>query len=441
MLYFCRGASAPCCEDGVYQAPKGTQDVLPDDIGAWRYVEAATHRLAGEFGFGEIRTPTFEETALFLKGVGETTDIAEKEMYSFVDKGGAHLTLRPEATATLIRAYLQHGMHNRPQPVKLYTLINAFRHDQPQAGRLREFHQWNCEGIGESDPLVDAELVTLLWRLLESVGLRDLSVQLNSIGDAACRPQFIQALTAYFEQHQADLCADDRRRLRTNPLRLLDCKVPTCQPIIAAAPRSVDYLCAACDEHFAKLRGYLDDLDLPITLNPRLVRGLDYYTRTVFEVWPPTVGGQSTLGGGGRYDGLAELLGGKPTPGVGFAMGIERVILNLKAQQVAIPPLDAPTAFAVHKGEAGKRMAWRLADRLRQAHVSAVVAAGDRSLKAQMRQANTVGARWALICGPDEAESGTVQVKHLASGEEQRLSLDAAVQRLSAQPADTDSQP
>src|SRR5581483_1336510 len=306
----------------VYQAPKGTQDVLPEQIAAWRLVESACHRAARAFGYGELRTPTFEDTRVFLKGVGEATDIAEKEMYTFEDKGGTSLTLRPEGTAAVVRAYLEHGLHNRPQPVKLYTLMTAFRHDQPQAGRLREFHQWDAEAIGEADPLVDAELVMLLWRLLSDVGLRDLSVQLNSIGDAACRPEFIRALVAYFEAHLGELCPDCRRRLHTNPLRLLDCKNVTCQPVIAAAPRSIDYLCAACAARFARLRRYLDLVALPVTINPRLVRGLDYYTRTVFEVWPPRIGGQSTLGGGGRYDGLAELLGGRHTPGVGFAMGI-----------------------------------------------------------------------------------------------------------------------
>ena len=417
----------------MYQAPKGTQDVLPDDIAYWRAVESAAHRVSRAFGYGEIRTPTFEDTRVFLKGVGEATDIAEKEMYTFEDKGGASLTLRPEGTAAIVRAYLEQGLFNRPQPVRVYTLLNAFRHDQPQAGRLREFHQWDAEAIGESDPLVDAELVRLLWALLTGLGLRDLSVQLNSIGDAACRPDFIKALSAYFESHESELCADDRRRLRTNPLRLLDCKQPQCQPIIAAAPHSVDYLCGPCAEHFEKLRRYLDAVALPVTINPRLVRGLDYYTRTVFEVWPPKIGGPSTLGGGGRYDGLAELLGGRPTPGVGFAMGIERVILNLTAQE--IPAQDEPQAsvFLVALGERAKEPAWRLADRLRQAGVSAVPATGERSMKSQMRQANAVGARWALILGENEVEAGTVQFKNLGTGEQEPVSQDEAVSRLAGQ--------
>jgi len=414
----------------VYQAPKGTQDVLPDDIAPWRYVESACHRLAQQFGYGEIRTPIFEDTGLFLKGVGEATDIAEKEMYSFRDKGGANLTLRPEGTAAVVRAYLEHGLYNRPQPVKLYTLMSAFRHDQPQAGRLREFHQWDCEAIGEEDPLIDAELVVLLWQLLDDLGLRGLSVQLNSIGDAACRPQYVRALVSYFEAHERELCPDCQRRLRTNPLRLLDCKNPQCQPLIAQAPRSVDYLCGPCAEHFARLRHYLDLAALPVTVNPRLVRGLDYYTRTVFEVWPPTVGGQSTLGGGGRYDGLAELLGGRPTPGVGFAMGIERVILNLKAQEVPVPPTPPLAVYAAYLGVAGKDQSWRLVQRLRQAGTSAVVATGDRSLKAQLRQANALGAQWALISGDAEVEAGTVQLRNLARGEQETLPLDEAVARL-----------
>jgi histidyl-tRNA synthetase len=414
----------------VYQAPKGTQDVLPEEIAAWRSVESACHRVARTFGYGEIRTPTFEDTRVFLKGVGEATDIAEKEMYTFEDKGGASLTLRPEGTAAVVRSYLEHGMHNRPQPVKLYTLMNAFRHDQPQAGRLREFHQWDAEAIGDQDPLTDAEIILLLWRFLETVGLRGLSLQVNSIGDAACRPEYVRALVAYFEAHERTLCADCRRRLRTNPLRLLDCKNVQCQPIIAAAPQSADHLCGPCAEHFANVRRYLDEVALPVAINPRLVRGLDYYTRTVFEVWPPTVGGQSTLGGGGRYDGLAELLGGRPTPGVGFAMGIERVILNLKAQEVPILPAERLCAFAVSIGEAGKRQSWLLVDRLRQAGVSASAATGDRSPRSQMRQWNALGAEYALISGDAEVEAGVVKLKPLSGGEEETLTLDAAVERL-----------
>ena len=268
----------------MFQAPRGTQDILPEAATRWRALEGAVRRRAELHDFGEIRTPTFEDLALFLRGVGEATDIVEKEIYAFEDKGGDRLALRPEATASVVRAYLQHGLFNQPQPVRLYSILSVFRYDRPQAGRYREFHQLNCEALGEDDPVVDAELVTLLWRLLEDLGLQQLSIQLNSIGDGACRPAFIAALVSYYQQHLDEICADDRRRLETNPMRLLDCKLPRCQPIIEGAPRTVDFLCEACGDHFERLQVFLRDEALPFELNPRLVRGLDYYTRTVFEV-------------------------------------------------------------------------------------------------------------------------------------------------------------
>src|SRR5690348_10855045 len=282
--------------------------------------------------YGEIRTPTFEETGVFARGVGATTDIVEKEMYTFLDKGGDSMTLRPEATAGIMRAYLQRGMASRPQPVKLFTLLNAFRYDKPQKGRFREFHQIDFEAIGESDPLIDAELLVLQWRLYAALGLRNLRLQVNSIGDHNCRPAYIAKLAEYFRQHLDGLCEDCRRRLETNPLRLLDEKRPECQAVLAGAPRSADNLCDACRGHFETWLGYVEAAGIPFTIDSRLVRGLDYYTRSVWEVHPQVEGAQSALGGGGRYDGLAEQLGGRPTPGVGFATGVERIILELKQQ-------------------------------------------------------------------------------------------------------------
>ncbi len=407
----------------MYQAPRGTQDVLPEDAAYWTYVERTARRLAALFGYGEIRTPTFEDTGLFLRGVGGGTDIVEKEMYSFEDKGGGHLTLRPEGTASVVRAYLEHGMASRPQPVKVHTFVNCFRYDRPQRGRYREFHQWDCEAIGEIDPLVDAEMITLLWRFYEGLGLRDLTLELNSIGDAKCRPAYLDELRAYYRPLVHDLCGDCRRRLETNPLRLLDCKVPTCQPAIAGAPRLLDRLCAECAEHFAAVRRYLADVGIPATINPRLVRGLDYYTKTVFEVWPAEAGAQSALGGGGRYDGLAEQLGGRPTPGIGFATGIERIILNLKQQGVEVPPSVKPQVFVAHVGEAARREAARLTDALRRRGVPTLVSVGNRGMKAQMRQANTAGVAWTVIVGDDELAAGEVQVKPMAGGEQERVPL------------------
>jgi histidyl-tRNA synthetase len=414
----------------VYQAPRGTQDLLPEEAAYWAYVERTARDRAALFGYGEIRTPTFEDTGLFLRGVGGSTDIVEKEMYTFQDKGGGDLTLRPEGTASIVRAYLEHGMASRPQPVRLFSFVNCFRYDRPQRGRYREFHQWDAEAIGDLDPLVDAEIVALLWRFYEGLGLRDLTLQLNSIGDAQCRPAYLDQLRAYYRGRVDELCGDCRRRLETNPLRLLDCKNPPCQAAIADAPRLLDALCADCAEHFVLLRRYLAELDIAYELNPRLVRGLDYYTKTVFEVWPREVGAQSAIGGGGRYDGLAEQLGGRATPAIGFATGIERIIMNLKAQEVPVPALPGPRVFIVHVGDAARAEAVRLADATRRRGIAAQVAVGGRSLRAQLRQANNSGAVWTAIIGEDEVAAGAVTLKHMATGQDERVSREAALERL-----------
>lgn len=414
----------------MYQAPRGTQDVLPEDEKYWRYVEDAAEKQAKLFGYGSIRTPAFEETGLFVRGVGESTDIVSKEMYTFQDKGGDSLTLRPEATAPILRAYLEHGFGSRPQPVKLYCLASMFRYDRPQAGRYREFHQFDVEVLGEADATVDAEVILLAWRFFESLGLRELTIQLNSIGDRNCRPAYLTALKAHFAAHPERLCADCRRRLDTNPLRLLDCKNEQCQAGIEAAPRSVDYLCEECREHFVALQEMLTALDLPVQLNSRLVRGLDYYTRTVFEIYPPNTGAQSALGGGGRYDGLMEQLGGKPTPGIGFAVGIERIILNLKEQAVAIPEFGRPLLYVAHSGSAARTIALKLADEARRQGAECMMGLGAKSLKSQLKQANNLGARFALILGEDEVAGGTVTVRDLSGSQQWQEPREAAIGRL-----------
>jgi len=416
----------------VYESPRGTQDILPEDAVIWRYVESKAADQARRFGYGVLRTPTFEEAALFLRGVGEATDIVEKEIYRFQDKGGTELALRPEGTASVMRAYLEHGMASRPQPVKLYSLINAFRYNRPQAGRYREFRQFNVEVIGDADPLADAEVIAVLWRFLEELGLRDLSVLLNSIGDRVCRPAFIQALVAYYEPRRDEICGDCQRRLATNPLRLLDCKAPRCQPIIDGAPRTLDHLCQDCQAHFTALRGYLESMDLPYQLTPRLVRGLDYYTRTVFEVVPPGGGAQSSIGGGGRYDGLAEEIGGKPTPGVGFAAGLDRIIINLKQQGCPLPAPETPDVFFAPLGEEAKRRANALADQVRRLSLTAVVGMGDRSMRARLRQAGASGARWTVILGEDELRDEVATLKDLANGQQERVPFAELPRRLAA---------
>jgi histidyl-tRNA synthetase len=304
--------------------------------------------------------------------------------------------------------------------VKLFTLLTAFRYDKPQKGRFREFHQIDFEAIGEADPLADAELVGLQWRLYAELGLRNLSLQVNSIGDHTCRPAYIALLADYFRQHLDGLCEECQRRIETNPLRLLDEKNPRCQAVLEGAPHSADHLCAECRAHFEAWLGYVEGAGIPFTINPRMVRGLDYYTRSVWEIWPPVVGAQSTIGGGGRYDGLAEQLGGRPTPGVGFASGIERIILELKEQQVPIPALGQPRAFLVYQTEQGKKTAFQLAETLRSNGISADLSFGDRKLGKQLSAADRAGAHYAVILGEDELANGTVTVKDLRDGADQR---------------------
>ena len=410
-----------------YKAPTGTQDILPQDQPYWRYVIARMRHIVGMYGFQEIDVPMFENTSLFARGVGEATDIVEKEMYTFEDRGGHSLTLRPEFTAGVMRAYIEHGMRVRPSPVKLYSIGPSFRYERPQAGRYRQFWQLNVESIGEQDPAADLESMSVAWHIYADLGFRRLSFQLNSTGCPQCKPGYKQVLVAYYQDHLDSMCNDCNRRLGTNPLRVLDCKQPQCQPVIAGAPHMTDHLCAECADHFALLQSYLDDLGRPYTLNHRLVRGLDYYTKTVFEVWAEGIGAQNAVCGGGRYDGLIELLGGPPTPGVGFASGIERIILTLKHQGIEPPPLPAPQICLAYRGEAAKRAAIRLLYQLREADVGAVMSFGDRSLKAQMRLAGRQGMAYVLVLGEDELAAGQVTVRDMTQGQQERVGQDGVV--------------
>lgn len=414
----------------LFQAPRGTSDILPGEQPYWRYVEEHATATAQLYGFQRIDIPTFEETSLFVRSVGEVTDIVEKEMYSFEDKGGVSLTLRPEGTASVCRAYLQHGMGNWPQPVRLYYFASIFRYDRPQAGRYREHHQFGYEVIGEEDPAVDAEVIDMAQHFYQRLGLTDLSLQLNSIGCPECRKHYIAALVAYYEPYGAQLCRDCQGRLARNPLRLLDCKVEQCQVYAANAPRMIDYLCGPCRKHFEKLQDYLHLLDVPYELNPRLVRGLDYYTRTVFEFQPADLGAQSTIGGGGRYDGLIQQLGGKPTPGIGFATGMERIILNLKKLGVVVPANPRPVVYAAHLGDEARDASLRLLAALREAGISAITAVGGRSLKAQLRQANAFGVIFVLIMGEEELAKGEVTVRDLARSEQWTVPVGDVVAKL-----------
>ena len=399
----------------MFRASRGTYDLLPEEQIYWRYIESQAVALTRRYGYGRIDTPAFEDSGLFIRSVGEGTDIVEKEMYTFEDRGGDSITLRPEGTAPVCRAYLEHGLHNRPQPVRLYYFCPVFRYERPQAGRFREHHQFGVEAIGDPDPSVDAEVIEVAWQLMRSLGLRDIALFLNSIGDAQCRPAYVAALTEYYSGHSDRLCPDCRQRLGRNPLRLLDCKVEACRALGEGAPRSVDHLCSACQEHWDKLQKYLEVMNIPRQIDHRLVRGLDYYTRTVFEVQPLEGGAQSTICGGGRYDGLIEQLGGQPTPGIGFATGMERLTLNLKRSGVPVPE-ESPTRYLVaNVGEAARLSALELAVQIRQAGVGAILSSGQRALRGQMRQANALGIPYVVILGDEEVQRDEVVIRDMAA--------------------------
>ena len=423
-----------------FSSPRGTTDVLPEEQPYWDYVRQQLDRLCRLYGIERIDLPIFEQAALYIHGTGDSTDIVRKEMYLFEDRGGEQMALRPEMTPNVVRAYLQHGLFNLPQPVKLYYAGPAFRYERPQSGRYRQFVQLGVEALGEEAADLDAEVIEHAWSLYASMGLQDLTLQINSIGDQNCRPAYIERLRDYYRDKLDEVCGDCRERFVRNPLRLLDCKIPVCQPVIAGAPMLIGNLCDACREHFALLRICLEAEAIPYQLNPRLVRGLDYYTRTVFEIMPKDAGSQGTIGAGGRYDGLVEILGGRPTPAVGYASSFERIVLNLKKQQIDVPPRPRPLVYILHGSENGERaeegavVAVRLATTLRTAGVATLRSYGRRSLKSQMRQAGRSGARFAVIIGDEEVASGTLLLRDLESSNQERLAQDALLARVTCPP-------
>ena len=408
----------------TFQAPRGTADRLPADQKYWRYIESHATDVARRFGYGRIDSPMFEDAGLFVRGVGEGTDIVEKEMYVFEDRGGDQLTLRAEGTAPVCRAYLEHGMHNQAQPVRMYYLCPVFRYERPQAGRFRQHHQFGVEAIGDSDPSVDAEVIELAWTFMHDIGLSDITLLTNSIGDGQCRPEYIAALKSYYQAQTANLCPDCRQRLERNPLRLLDCKVETCRALGEEAPKSVECLCGECQTHWDRVRSYLDAAGIPNRVDHRLVRGLDYYTRTVFEIQPAVEGAQSTILGGGRYDGLIEQLGGRPTPGIGFGSGIERLALNLRRDETPVPDEPSPRYLIATIGEDARVEGVRLASRMRNAGVGTILANGGRALRGQMRQANALGIAATLIIGEDEVRDGTVVVRDMSTSSQETVPMD-----------------
>ena len=415
-----------------FRAPRGTTDLLPQEQKYWRYIQSKAAEIAQRFGYGRIDSPAFEDSGLFIRSVGEGTDIVEKEMYTFEDRGGDNLTLRPEGTAPVCRAYLEHGMHNLPQPVRMYYFCPVFRYERPQAGRFRQHHQFGVEVIGDPDPSVDAEVIELAWRFMDSLGLTDISLLINSIGDAVCRPAFIDQLKAYYTGHHDKLCPDCRQRLDRNPLRLLDCKVVTCRALGEAAPRSVDLLCPECQDHWDKLRSYLEAVEIPYQVDHRLVRGLDYYTRTVFEIQPGDVGAQSTICGGGRYDGLIEQIGGRATPGIGFGSGIERLTLNLKRAEIPVPDEPQPKYLVVNVGDAARPAAQELAANIRKLGIGAILANGSRALRGQMRQANALGIPYALVLGDDEIQRGEVMLRSMSDSSQRAIPLALFLEELAS---------
>ena len=414
----------------MYKVPRGTRDILPQEQAYWRYIEGKASAICQLHGYQRIDTPIFEDAGLFVRTIGEETDIVEKEMYSFEDRGGARMTLRPEGTAPICRAYIEHGMHNLPQPLRLYYTGPAFRYERPQAGRYRQHNQFGCEVLGDGDPALDAEVIHMAWLLFTDLGLTCLVLQLNSIGCKLCRPGHLRSLKGYYMQHRKELCPDCKMRLERNPMRLLDCKKLSCLHLAEAAPKSADHLCPECSEHFDRAKRYLGLLGLPFEINHKLVRGLDYYTGTVFEIQPRAGGAQGALGGGGRYDDLIEELGGKPTPAVGFALGMERIILNLKDQGIVPPSIPQPKVLVAYLGDEAKDRALEYAEQLWREGIGAILARSGRSLKAQLRQANAMEASYAIIVGETELLAGTVQLRNLESGEQLSLPLEDALRRL-----------
>lgn len=403
---------------------KGTQDVLPSDTYKWQFVERLFLDTAKLYGFNEIRIPTFEDKSLFIRSVGDTTDVVQKEMYTFTDLGGRELALRPEGTAGINRAVIESGLINEALPVKLCYDISCFRAEKPQAGRFREFHQLGMELFGSHSPAADAEVIAFVSDFFNTLGLTNISLEINSIGCPNCRKNYHAALKEYFEARKADLCDTCLTRLDKNPLRILDCKSPVCKEIAKDAPIGLDYLCDECREHFEGLKKRLDALGIAYTVNPRIVRGLDYYTKTVFEFVSGDIGAQSTVCGGGRYDGLIKSLGGADQPGIGYAMGIERLMMVLEAQGIQIPKPNPCDLYIASMGENASVFAMKLASDLRNEGFAAESDLIGRSLKAQMKYADKIGAKYSMVIGDDELTAGKAKVKNMATGETHELDLN-----------------
>lgn len=404
--------------------PKGTKDVLPNDSYKWQYIEKMARELAIVYGFKEIRTPVFEHTEVFLRGIGDTTDVVNKEMYTFKDKGDRSITLKPEGTAGVVRSFIENGMQSDVLPKKLFYITPCFRYENPQAGRLREFHQFGVEVLGSPTSDMDAEVILFVKSLFDKLGIDSLELNINSIGCKECRKTYNDALKEYLRPHLSKMCETCRERFEKNPLRILDCKEEKCKEICKNAPRMIDHLCDDCKNHFEKVKGLLDACGVSYKVDPNIVRGLDYYTKTVFEFVSGSIGAQSTVCGGGRYDGLVEEMGGGKVQGVGFAFGIERLLLLMDSVGVTLPDDNGVKLYLAPMGEEQYKTAFNIAQTLRNKGVKVEIDHMNRSVKAQFKYADKIGAEYVVVIGSGEIESGKVNVKRMSDGEQQQVDLD-----------------
>ena len=402
------------------QAPKGTKDMLPQDAYKWHFVENKFREIAKFYGMREIRTPMFEHTDLFLRGVGDTTDIVQKEMYTFNDKGNRSITLKPEGTAPVVRAFIENRLFNEAQPTKLYYAIPCFRYENVQKGRLRQFHQFGTEVFGSKEPSMDAEVIAFAMEFLKSLGLKSLSLNINNLGCPNCRPKYNEALKKFLEENYDDLCGLCQSRFEKNPMRILDCKNKNCGEITKNAPIILDYMCEECDTHFTEVKKYLDALNIPYTVDPGIVRGLYYYTKTIFEI----LNDDFTVCGGGRYDRLIEQLGGPEMPAVGFGLGIERLLLTLQNEGIEIPNEGLYDLYIGARGEDGKLASFKLANALRTRGIKTEINHMGRSLKAEMKYANKIGAKFTVVLGDDELQTGNAKLKRMSDGEQFEVNLN-----------------
>jgi len=416
-----------------YQSLTGMHDVLPGDQVYFKRIQKVVESVTNSYTFEKIETPILEFAEVFQKSVGNDTDIVDKEMYTFRTKGGDLVSLRPEGTAPVMRSYLEHGMHNLPQPVKLWYVGPFFRYERPQAGRFRQFHQFGFEAIGDSSPSIDGQIIQMSYDVLKELGFKNLTIEVNSIGDSECRPYFKKILTSYFKSRRSSLCGDCQRRLKENPLRILDCKEEKCQRVKAGAPQSIDHLCEKCHAHFKEVLEFLDELELPYTLNPYLVRGLDYYTKTVFEIVETTEDGKAlgSLSGGGRYDNLSKMLGGRDTPGCGSASGMERIVSLMKTREMKTgPKQEEPKIFLAQLGQLAKRKSMKLFEEFRDAKIAVAESFSKDSLKAQLRTANKMNIKWVLIFGQKEALEDFITLRDMDTGVQKEIKLNKVVEEM-----------